>query len=132
MVLRVFMRKALYGMDSTDIHTCSSLTCVARFHKETLPHSLYVFRFLAPPLLLLLHHFYVYAAYQVDNTASPVSVRTGCEVSLMCGGFGTSIQWTIFGGVTPLEENENLSTSSYVSFVLIMDIYSGKISYTSQ
>jgi hypothetical protein len=59
-------------------------------------------------------------------------MRTGCEVSLMCGGFGTSIQWTIFGGVTPLEENENLSTSSYVSFVLIMDIYSGKISYTSQ
>jgi hypothetical protein len=40
-------------------------------------------------------------------------MRTGCEVSLMCGGFGTSIQWTIFGGVTPLEENENLSTSSY-------------------
>ncbi|CAI8034809.1 hypothetical protein GBAR_LOCUS19565 [Geodia barretti] len=47
---------------------------------------------------------------EVDNTPSPVTTRTGCQALLTCAGLGTSIEWTMFGAVAPLEENENLST----------------------
>ena len=88
--------------------------------QETLPHILYGFPFL--PLLssplLSSSIISTHAAIRVDNTLSPVTTRTGCQVLLTCAGLGTSIQWTMFGGVAPLEDNENLSTHIQVSKIV--------------
>ena len=37
-------------------------------------------------------------------------------MALICGGFGDRIEWKRFGDVDPLEDNENQSISTKVSY----------------
>ena len=63
-------------------------------------------------------HTHTHTAFEVTNTVSPLTTRTGCKVVLTCGGFGTGIEWRKFGQTTALVINDKQNTTSEVSITL--------------